>query len=55
MYKLIYDPITDTVSDTMILRTSDAAYIPNNDTNRDWIAYQAWVAADPANVPEPAE
>jgi hypothetical protein len=33
------------------VRLSDGAFIPADASNRDWIAYQAWLAA--GNVPSP--
>ena len=36
-----------------VMRTADGASIPPDPSNRDWAAYQAWLAA--GNVPEPAE
>lgn len=36
---------------TVIVRTADGAHIPNDPANRDWIAYQAWLAA--GNTPDP--
>ena|SRR5258708_39681496 len=35
-----------------VKRLSDEAFIPADNGNRDWIAYQAWLAA--GNVPSPA-
>jgi hypothetical protein len=29
--------------------------IPNDPQNKDWQDYQAWLAADPANQPDPAD
>jgi hypothetical protein len=37
----------------MILRRSDNAWIPPDETNRDYIEYQAWCRA--GNTPDPAE
>ena len=39
-------------STKMILRVSDNACIPNDSQNRDWIAYQEWLAVP--NTPDPA-
>jgi hypothetical protein len=30
-------------------------YVPNNNENSMWQAYQAWLAADPNNQPEAAD
>lgn len=51
MYKLLRD-IHGNVTDTMILRVADSAYIPNDIYNRDWVEYQAWLAL--GNTPEAA-
>jgi hypothetical protein len=37
---------------TGVLRLTDGALVPADNGNRDWIAYQAWLAA--GNAPEPA-
>lgn len=42
MYKLLKKDGIDRTD--MILRVADNAYIPNDLGNRDWIAYQAWLA-----------
>jgi hypothetical protein len=34
-----------------VLRNSDGAVIPNDEGNRDWLAYREWLAA--GNVPNP--
>jgi hypothetical protein len=41
-------------SNDCIKRLADNAFIPNDPANRDWQEYQAWLAADENNVPEPA-
>lgn len=35
-----------------VLRVADGAYVPADPGNRDWAAYQAWLAT-PGNVPDP--
>jgi hypothetical protein len=35
-----------------VQRTADAVWIPNDPRNRDWQAYQAWLAVP--NTPDPA-
>lgn len=44
-----------TISDKIILRISDLASIPNNPENRDWQAYQEWLAQGNTPEPPPAE
>ncbi len=50
-YKLI-------ASSDYILMTDEQGVIhtvPNDERNKDWQEYQAWLAADPENQPEPAD
>lgn len=51
MYKLLKD--RDGIDRTdIIFRTADYAFIPNDNMNRDWVEYQAWLAL--GNTPEAA-
>lgn len=36
-----------------VYRKSDGAFVPNNPDNKDWVTYQAWLAA--GNTPDPAD
>ncbi len=39
-----------------LIDDNDVVYwIPNDAGNKDWVAYQEWLAADPENQPEPAD
>jgi hypothetical protein len=52
---MIYQLIADS---NCIKRVDDAgviSFIPDDPENSDWRVYQEWLAADPANQPEPAE
>lgn len=52
MYKLLKDARTGADSTKVVLRIEDNACIPNDTANRDWVAYQAWLAL--GNTPEAA-
>jgi hypothetical protein len=54
MYRQLKDPQGNIRTDA-IRRESDKATVPNDLNNRDWVEYQAWLAADPANQPLPPE
>lgn len=45
-YRLLPSPMKG------VVRTADGALIPENTSNRDWIAYQKWLAVP--NTPDPA-
>lgn len=51
MYTQVYDPMTNTISDRIIVRDSDGAFIPNDPANRDCQEYLAWL--DEGNTPNP--
>jgi len=44
-------PESYTLSEYGVIRASDRASIPESDDNRDWRAYQEWLAE--GNVPDP--
>ena len=47
-------PETYTRAEYGVIRASDRASIPDDDRNRDWRAYQEWLAAGNAPDPIPA-
>jgi hypothetical protein len=40
-----------TTNPDMVIRTADGAFIPNDDANMDWQAYQQWL--EDGGVPDP--
>lgn len=40
-----------TSTDEQVIRTVDQAWIPNDPGNRDWVEYEAWLAA--GGIPDP--
>lgn len=56
IYKL-YKNFDGSVSDNIMCIDDDGgvSYHPNAPDNTGWQAYQAWLAADPANQPLPAD
>ena len=57
MYQQVIDPVTGTISATLIRRVSDGAFIPADERNADYRDYLAWIAGGnalpPAADPEP--
>lgn len=47
--------LTDSDNVKRINEDGTTSWIPNDPGNRDWIAYQDWLAADEANIPLPAD
>ena len=45
--------IDKTVNNSVIIRLPDNAWIPNDSSNADWQAYQAWLSA--GNTPLPPD
>jgi hypothetical protein len=43
-YTQIWDTMTNKVSDNMIQRDADGAFVPFDDGNRDYQEYKAWLA-----------
>jgi hypothetical protein len=52
-YQQVLDPFTEEVTNSLIKRLPDNAYIPNDLDNTDWQAYQEWLAA--GNTPLPPQ
>jgi hypothetical protein len=50
-YTQVWDTMTNAVSETMILRDADQAWIPFDDGNRDYQEYKAWL--DEGHQPTP--
>lgn len=50
-YTQVWDWMKNQINSGVIQRDSDGAFIPNDPANRDWQAYQAWLAA--GNNPNP--
>lgn len=52
-YQQVYYPLTTVINPNVIVRLPDNAVIPNDPSNTDWQAYQAWLAE--GNTPLPPE
>lgn len=52
MYKLLYNLVKPEETLPGIRRIEDCACIPEDENNKDWVEYQAWLAA--GNTPEGA-
>jgi hypothetical protein len=56
-YTQVWDAMQNQISETMVLRDEDQAYIPFDDGNRDYQEYKQWLSAGnrptPASAPTP--
>jgi hypothetical protein len=52
-YQEVLDPITSEISNQVIKRLPDGAWIPNDPENTDWQAYQVWISE--GNTPLPPD
>jgi hypothetical protein len=50
-YSQVWDAMTNAVSETLVQRDEDQAFIPFDDGNADYQAYKAWLAE--GNEPTP--
>jgi hypothetical protein len=50
-YTQVWDAMQNKVSDSMIVRDEDGAFVPNDSDNIDWQDYQRWL--DEGNAPTP--
>lgn len=44
MYQQVIDPVTGAISETLIRRVADGAFIPADEQNADYRDYLAWIA-----------